>query len=473
MSNPLEIDQALLDKMAADPHRPKYHFLPPANWLNDPNGPIFWKGVYHLFYQYTTLDGGPGPKHWGHASSTDLVHWTHHPLALSPTPGGPDKDGVWTGCAVDNGGVATAVYTGVRPQVQCIATSKDDDLTEWEKYIGNPVVSDEPRGMNLTGFRDPCVWKEDDAWLMLIGSGIEGAGGTALLYTSPDLIHWKYLHPLFVGDRDKNGRNWECPDFFPLGDKHVLVVSPHGTTRYFIGRYQDYRFAPEQEGLFDLSFLYYAPKSFLDGQGRRIMWGWLREARTQEAYVAAGWSGAMSLPRELTLASDGSLRVRPVPELQVLRGQSQCVTDLEVSPDAPGRFDGIEGDGLEIMAEIEPGDAHRVGISVRGTPDDAEQTRVFYNAADGRLGINQEKSSLSSDGEHEIKEGPFRLEEGETLKLHIFLDRSVIEVFANDRACVTGRVYPTREDSLQVGTFARGGKGVLKSLEAWPVESIW
>jgi len=162
--------------------RPRYHFQPPTNWMSDPNGPIQWKGQYHLFYQHHPYSPLWGPIHWGHAVSTDLVHWTHLPIALTPTPGGPDADGCWSGCAVDDDGVPTLIYTGVSRdsacqaqyrQTQCLATSKDD-LRTWQKDPDNPVIASPPAAydVRVTGFRDPCVWKEDGAWYGVIGSGV-------------------------------------------------------------------------------------------------------------------------------------------------------------------------------------------------------------------------------------------------------------------------------------------------------------
>jgi len=145
------------------------------------------------------------------------------------------------------------------PQRQCIATSTDDLLT-WEKHAGNPVIVAPPEGLDVTGFRDPCVWREGDTWYALIGSGIQGVGGTALLYKSPDLIHWEYVHPLCVGDHHDTGEMWECPDLFPLGtlnedrnkNKHVLLVSIQPEflyAHYFIGTYADHKFVPEVHGI--------------------------------------------------------------------------------------------------------------------------------------------------------------------------------------------------------------------------------
>ena len=247
-------------------HRPRYHFLPPSGWMNDPNGLIQWEGRYHLFYQYSPEFGDVPDshraatlKHWGHAVSDDLVHWEHWPVALTPTPGGPDKDGCYSGCAVDNNGVPTLVYTGVFPQCACIATSTDG-LVTWTKHPANPVVAAPPDGLAVPGFRDHSVWRndepglhdpmeiggadlassEDDGWHQVIGSGVRGVGGTALHYTSPDLIRWRYRGQLFTGDAELTGAMWECPDFFPLDEQHVLMVSAHpGATAvvYWVGPY--------------------------------------------------------------------------------------------------------------------------------------------------------------------------------------------------------------------------------------------
>ncbi|MDQ2998687.1 MAG: glycoside hydrolase family 32 protein, partial [Chloroflexota bacterium] len=248
-------------RLAGDPQRPGYHFLPPSNWMNDPNGVSQWDGQYHLFYQSNPLAARWGPIHWGHAASDDLVHWADLPIALAPTPGGPDADGCWSGCIVDNGGVPTMLYTGLRGRAQrpCLATS-DDGLLSWHKHPGNPVIAEPPADVDQGDFRDHCVWQAGDDWYQVIGSKIDGVGGAALLYRSRDLIEWEYLHPLCVGDQAATGTIWECPDFFPLGDKHVLLISPIPLrkTLYLVGTYADHRFTPERTGVLDAGGHYYA-----------------------------------------------------------------------------------------------------------------------------------------------------------------------------------------------------------------------
>jgi beta-fructofuranosidase len=472
--------EPLREKLAADPQHPRYHLMPPANWMNDPNGPIFWKGQCHMFYQYNPNGAFPESMHWGHAVSPDLMHWKHLPIALAPTPGGPDKDGCWSGCAVVDQGVPTLVYTGVFPQVQCIARS-DDGMMTWHKYTGNPVIAAPPRGMETTGFRDPCVWREADEWFLAIGSGIKGQGGMVLLYRSRDLIRWDYLHLLCKGRKDEllpgkdpasSGEMWECPDFFPLADKYALIVSTQGAVIYSVGRYVNQYFHPEVQGKADLGDSYYAARSMVDEKGRRILWGWIREGRSDTAQRAAGWSGVMSLPRVLTFGHAGTLGMAPAPEIEALRGKHHRFEGLPIVPGSFSLLKSVRGDSLEIQTEFEPGASEAVGLTVRSAPDGKEQTSITYNRTTGNLLLEREHSSLSPEVDRGSQAGPFALAEDETLKLRVFLDASVIEIFANDRACLTSRIYPSRPDSLGIGMFARGGNARLKALNVWEMRPI-
>jgi beta-fructofuranosidase len=475
-----------------DPHRPQYHFLPPTGWMNDPNGLIYWKGYYHLFYQYAPDDPLWETKHWGHAASTDLVHWINLPIALAPTPGEPDQDGCFSGCAVNHNGVPTLIYTGVRgdQQLPCLATSHDDLIT-WQKYPGNPVIASPPPELNLLAFRDHTLWKEGTSWYQLVGAGIKGVGGTVLLYRSPNLLEWEYMHPLYTGNQNLSqpvwtGSMWECPGFFALGDKSVLVVSIYDDSRFheraykgslhyavaFIGDYADHTFTPLTLSIIDCGGYFYAPQSMLDHKGRLLQFGWLWEGRSDEAQWAAGWAGVMSLPRVLSLSEDNLLRFEPAPELKQIRGTHQCLKNLSILPTSLTLLGEIEGDCLEIQAEFILDEATEVGIGVRCTSDGAEQTLINYDRLRRMLLIDRQLSSLSEDVERDIRTGPLALAAGESLFLHIFLDHSVIEVFANYRLCMSSRVYPSRTNSLGVGFFARGGSARIKALDVWEMGSI-
>lgn len=494
---------ALRARLADDRHRPHYHYLPPANWMNDPNGTIQIGGTYHLFYQHFPDAAQWGPMHWGHATSRDLVHWEDLPIALAPTPGGPDTDGCWSGCAVNNDGVPTFVYSGNRAYPQpdgmvkrvqstCIATS-DDGLRMWQKHPANPVISGPPPELDTVQYRDPAVWREGDEWLCVTGSGIRGVGGTVLLYRSKDLVQWDYLGALYTGDVNVRepvwtGPMWECPQFFALDGTHVLVISvwDSGTkyVAYYTGDYADYRFTPRTLARFDAGDSFYAPQAIKDDQGRRIMWGWLRERRSREAQVAAGWSGVMSLPRILTATPDGTLHYAPAPELETLRAahtrEPERVLNSEVVP-----LPGVMGEYAEVRAEFAPGNAQAFGLLLRRSPDGAEETRLMFEPASGRLTLDRSRSGTdagngsigaSGAGSAEISTvvgDLLPLAADEPLTLRVFLDGSAIEVFANERLCLSERVYPSRPDSTGVAAFAEGGSAMLYSLDCWQMRSIW
>ena len=486
MSNTREQTERMIRRLEAeerfesDRHRPRYHFLPPANWLNDPNGPIWFDGRYHLFYQHNPDEAKWGNIHWGHAVSPDLVHWEDWPIALTPDTEGVDESHCFTGCAfVQEDGTPTIAYTGIIPaedgdrrhESQSLAVSEDGMLT-WQKIPQNPVIAAPPEGREVTGFRDPCVWQEGDTWYMVIGSGIEGEGGAVLAYRSRDLIDWEYLGPLMVGDAEEHGTMWECPDFFRLGQKHLLLVSTLGRQMYVTGGWDRKEFMPTGQGWLDYSPTFYAGKSFEDPHGRRILWGWLREAREDSAQIAAGWSGVMSLPRVMQIGPDGQPGCEPAEELRRLRAASVTHEGLELRTGQQRELD-FDGDCLEIEAEINvPPDA-RFTVDVRCSPDGEERTEVYCDAHQGVLGIDTRASSLDRSAQTRVSCGPLALRRDEPLRLRIFVDRSVVEVFANGRACVTERAYPTRLDSTRVRAGVLGTDATVERLSAWKMRSIW
>ncbi len=379
-----------------DPQRPEYHFLPPRGWMNDPNGLIHINGKYHLFYQFNPYGANMGIKHWGHARSSDLVHWEHLPIAIFPDQ--PyDEGGVYSGCMVNDNGLATAFYTGISAQPgQCIATSTD--MIEWKKYEGNPVIATPPAGVNWGDFRDPYVWRQGDEWLMAVGASFRSIRrGTVLLYRSHDLREWEYMGPLFTGPPARRGIMFECPSFFPLGDKWILIISPLNLTslksNYYVGTFRDGRFEPECCEDLDLGGCLYAPQVFKDDLGRWIMFGWLLENRV--FYKRHGWQGVQTLPRVITLGEDNRLRFAPADEVSSLRGQAFNFNGLTVGSGPPEILDGLEGDSLEIRARIEPGTSREFGIIVRRSPNGLEQTRISYNRSSQMLKIDRLRSSLN------------------------------------------------------------------------------
>ncbi len=299
-------------------------------------------------------------------------------------------------------------------------------------------------------------------------------GGAALLYRSQNLRDWEFQNLLCTGSQEETGTMWECPDFFPLGDTYVLAISPVPLRKsiYMVGSYADQRFTPTSTHDLDIGGHFYAPQSFRDKQGRRIMFGWLWEGRSREAQDAAGWAGVMSLPRVLSALPDGQVEFRPAPELESLRGAQRRWENQRIEPAAATVLE-AQGDSLELIVTFAPTQADSVGIDLRRSPDGQEYTRIVYDRAQQRLSIDRLHASASDEDQHDIHSGALELADGEPLRLHIFVDRSVIEVFANDRVCAASRVYPSRPDSLGVALFAQGGAAEAQSIDIWEMGAVW
>lgn len=434
-----------------DPQHPQYHFAPPANWMNDPNGLIYWKGNVHLFYQYNPFEPVWGNIHWGHAVSKDLLHWKHLPIALWPDADGPDAGGCYSGCIVNNNGTPTLIYTGVFPETQCLATCPADDLLFWQKRR-EPVINAPPPDMQLEGFRDPCVWQEPGGeWRMVLGSGITNVGGAVLLYSSKDLVEWQYKGILFNGNVNqreplRTGSMWECPCFFPLGDKWVLIISAcdaQGTlyTFYYTGHYVIDRFIPDgPPRLLDggNGGCLYAPQTFVDRKSRRVLIGWLREGRSVSDQVAAGWSGVMSLPRLLFLSKNGELCSTPMIETQSLRDQHENLS----RPDQISEI--VRGACIEMMIRIPPDTEKWSGVHLAGGRDGAEGALIGFDCINSAIVVDCRHAGGMISA-IPIKDSGFKDQ-----LLHVFVDGSTIEVFIEDQFPISARFYVSKPQSLRV-----------------------
>lgn len=485
-------DVPVRDLGADDRHRPRYHVTAPSGWLNDPNGLTERDGVYHLFFQYNPDSPVHDQIHWGHLTSTDLAHWRDEPIALAPDVDGPDADGCWSGVLVDDGGTPTFVYSGHRGdgQLPCLAVGSPD-LRTWTKDPANPVIGARPEGLALTEFRDHTLWREGGRWHQLIGSGIVGTGGTVLHYASDDLRHWDFLGPLLTGTLQPapgepfTGSTWECPDFFGLGDgddaRQVLVFSAwdHGRTLYplyRLGSYADGVFRPD-DGVHPLDLgqrHFYAPQSMLDAAGRRLMFGWLQEARPDEAAIAAGWSGVMSVPREITVAADGLLGHAPVGELEALRGERAVAQPRTV---APGDWVdlGLHGEVADLVMRLRLPVATSALVAVRGSADGAERTVLeISRRADGSGWLQLDRSQSTLDQTCDVVDlgGPIPVSADGVVDLRVLLDASALEIFANARA-LAARVYPTRSDAEAISVQARGGAVEIEQAQLWQMGSAF
>jgi sucrose-6-phosphate hydrolase SacC (GH32 family) len=319
---------------------------------------------------------------------------------------------------------------------------------------------------------------------MLIGAGHGGHWATALRYRSTDLVNWEFTHSF---NTDTSCRMWECPQLLPLNgptideaSRHLLVVSrilsgpgPENDVVWQQGSYDKGRFTAFSLGHLDYGRVYYAPNGLIDAAGRLLLWGWIPEDRPRAQYKAAGWAGALTLPRVILRRRDGRLGMAPVGELQVLRSNHQHVTDIEIEPDGRDYVSSVRGDALELQAEFDARDAREFGLVLRASPDRAEQTLVLINQERGTVGIDTTRASEDPDVLGRIATGAFVPDDPARVHIHAFVDRSIVEVYVDGRAAVTARTYPSRAESIEVDARTRGSNALLRALHVWTMGSIW
>ena len=298
-----------------------HHFEPEQGWMNDPNGLCFYNGRYHAFFQYNPYAPQWDTMHWGHAVSADLIHWKQVETALYPDQPYEDGGGCFSGSALEKDGVLHLFYTSVSHkmgQTQSLATSRES--LHFHKHPQNPII---PKGPYCTpdgrnpDFRDPKVIKAFGKYYMVAGA-CRGNEGQVLLYVSDDLTAWDYLGIAYASDAF--GGTLECPDLFPLGDKWVLMFSAmkpaQASTVFLPGRFDGHNFTPEREIYSEFGPDFYAPQSFEDPAGRRILIGWFYHWG-KDLPQGAKTAGALSIPRELSLRN-GKIYNYPVAEARHL-----------------------------------------------------------------------------------------------------------------------------------------------------------
>ncbi|MDC0935956.1 glycoside hydrolase family 32 protein, partial [Pirellulales bacterium] len=462
--NANDLARALREKLLSDPFRPGYHFVAPEGMCMpfDPNGAIYWKGKYHLFYIFQDERG----HNWGHVSSKDLFHWRRHRTGLAA--------GMFSGnCFINKDGRPTICYHQVG-QGNAMAVAIDDELNAWKKLDSNPITPQTEAGDPHHGkYRswDPFGWLEGETYYAIFG------GRRPAIAKSDSLAgEWKYVGDLLANTVEGVSINEDvsCADFFKLGDKHMLLCISHQLgCRYYLGDWKDEKFHPtfhDRMSWVDHSF--FAPESLLDEQGRRIMWAWILDRPTREIHKSMrtdhGWSGTMSLPRLLSLGKDGMLRMNVPEEIEALRYNERRKESLDIESDSELPLEDIGGNSIELAVEMVGSGATQFGVKVCCSPDGQEQTLVFYDAEEKRLKIDTRQSSLT-EGPKSVESGPFELAEGEPLRLRVFVDKSVVEVFANERQAAVRRIYPSRRDSVEARLFSVGGPATVNTLQAWDI----
>ncbi|MEM7369119.1 MAG: glycoside hydrolase family 32 protein [Bacteroidota bacterium] len=529
----IQSTRAFRERLLSDPYRPAYHFAFPEDLgiPGDPNGAFYHNGRYHLMYLY--LREGAGFS-YGHVSSSDLLHWRHHPDAIGegkPEDGaGNQEDGVFSGGGfVDRNGRAIITYWQFIRDWRdpgkfsdgklgiSIATSRDRHFDQWKKMDANPVIVSTDWGITETtdangdeliyGSADPSqIWQKDGKYYMLTGNllvlrkygsgpqaradSLEFQGDHLYLFESEDLTSWTYLHEFYERNPEWTEITEDnmCPSFLPLpsspdggpeSGKHLLLFISHNLgCQYYVGEYRNDKFYPDNHGRMTwVDNDYFAPEALIDGNGRQIMWAWmhdgnpdsLKEASRQEVWEKNyyGWTGTYGLPRSLWLGEDGRLRMRPVKELAALRQNYQYRENIAVPSDEEVLLGFVDYELQELELTIDPGKSQQVGVLVAGSADGQEQTALYYDAETKELVCDATKSSLDY-GARVVERAPFELQDNEQLVLRVFVDRSVVEVYANDRQAIARRIYP-RLGGHHVKLFSKGGQANVQAVKTWEI----
>lgn len=460
------------EKMIPPENRPAFHLSVRTGWLNDPNGFSYYNGKYHMFYQYNPYDSHWDSMHWGHAVSEDLLHWQYLPAALAPDES-YDRDGCFSGSAVTlPDGRQLLMYTGVvrerhnnggtvDSQNQCIAVG---DGVDYEKCGNNPVLdaADLPEGFSRQDFRDPKMWqKADGTYACVVGNRTEEGGGQILLFSSPDGFSWKY-EKVLAENNNRFGIMWECPDFFMLDGKAVLITSPQDMlpvgfeyhngngTLCLTGEFDEETstFTEQHDQSVDYGIDFYAPQTVLTPDGRRVMIGWMQNWDTCSIKAPNTlWFGQMSLPRELHVRDD-RLYQMPVRELEQLRRSQVAYHDVLVGDKTSDKvtLDGVRGRKVDMELTIRPeeGQDSYHEFILNFAENDRFHTSLIFQPRNSILKIDRKFSGSRRAIIHQ-RRSLVNSENG-MLKLRVVLDRFSAEIFVNDgEQAMTVTVYTGQE----------------------------
>ncbi|MEJ2006807.1 MAG: glycoside hydrolase family 32 protein [Acidobacteriota bacterium] len=483
-----------------EPFRPQFHFTPRKNWMNDPNGLVYYKGEYHLFFQYNPFGNEWGHMSWGHTVSRDLVHWRQLPVAIpeahrvmifsgSAVVDWHNSSGFCKGSTPGDDSCLVAIYAGYTGKIQDqnVAYSNDRGRT-WTKYSGNPVIN-----LHLANFRDPKVfwYQPGHKWVMVT---VLSAEHKVRLFSSTDLKHWTALSDF--GPEGAVGGAWECPDLFKLPvenepgqSRWVLSINlnPGGVAggsgnQYFVGEFNGTKFVDQNPGSkvlwADYGKDFYASTSFADipsSDGRRIWMGWLGNWEYAARVPTSPWRGIQSIPRVLKLRRfpQGIRLVQePVEELKVLRGRHVAIEDQSIeAANRTLQSKKVRGDTLEIEATIRPGQARSFGLEIRKGP--SEETTIGIDRAKSELFVDRTHSGDTTfDPKFPGRQtAPLSLANGKAVELHIFVDRCSVEVFADHgKRVISDLIFPSLA-SHGIELFSKGGEAKIVKLDVWNLKS--
>ena len=465
---------------ALDPMRPQYHYTQYQGWINDPAGLAQWKGKHQLFSQFNPDEPLWGPMHWSHAESEDAVHWKELPVALYPKPTDNPKDtsGMFTGSAVADGNTLRLFitdYTDIafHPDVvqETVIVFETTDGVNFDAIPENPVIPAPPPGGFSPIFRDPkVVWDDtDDSWKMVLSSEGE-VSGLIYLYASDDQISWSNVGVLYSGD-GSTGTLWECPNFFPLEDKWVLFYGGAGLGWYEIGSYNGSVLVPEKSGLLDAGPASYAMQWYKDEEGRDLAITWMANWPTPKwASRVNGWAGQQSITRELFIRRDGGLGHRPIPELDTLAsGPVSELGPVTLSSEERLKIGHTDTARLKVVVDLGATDQSS-DFYLTLFRSKAEEARLWYHVEDKILQLDTTNAGYAQAGKWEAE---IDISSNDKLTLDIFIDRSGLEIFADDGTVMSALVWPKYQQSKDIELVATGGSVVFESVSLTPLGSSW
>ena len=465
-------------KLVSKEERPAFHLSPRIGWMNDPNGFSYYQGQYHMFYQYNPYSTRWDTMHWGHAVSKDLLHWEYLPAALAPDE--PyDRCGVFSGSAIElPDGKQLLMYTGVvqmrdeysHPydiQTQCVAVG---DGVDYKKYEKNPVLNSDalPEGANIHDFRDPKIWRdeEDGLYYCVVGNRPADKSGQILLYSSKDAFEWKF-ESILAKNENRYGKMWECPDFFEIDGKWVLLVSPQDMlpegfeyhngngTLGIIGTYdkENKKFIEEAHQSVDYGIDFYAMQTVLTPDGRRVMIGWMQNWDTCTYNPEDKWYAQMSLPREIWL-QNGRIYQKPLTELENLRANKVEYKDVKIEETI--KLDGVSGRMVDMEITIRPEDKEDIykKFVVYFAENGTNCTSLGFRPYESLLKIDRKFSGSRRAVIHQ-RRSRVNSEDG-CLKMRIILDRFSAEIFVNDGEQVMTATIPTDVAADGISFWADG-----------------
>jgi beta-fructofuranosidase len=455
--------------------------------MNDPNGFSMFKGVYHLFFQYNPYHTHWGPMHWGHYITKDFIQWELKPCALAPDME-YDKGGCFSGTALEWNGQHILMYTSVSEnlgqngesiirQTQSIAFG---DGVNYQKYKGNPVIKANqlPEGSSLVDFRDPKIWRDDKGFWSLVGSKDKNGCGQLALFYSENFTDWKFIK-IFDESKDEYGEMWECPDFFSLNGRQILIVSSQfmksdgkefhngNNSIYFVGDYEQdsMEWKRENPHIIDFGLDFYAPQTVLHEDGRRIMIGWLQNWDNYLLPNGYRWSGIMTVPRELEL-KNGRLVQNPVQELEKYRKNKFCYFNYELSSQNKRvELSGIKGRCLDLTISLKKQEFKNFNIYL--AVGYKHETVIRYDKCRGILTTDRNRCGMYKDMLTE-RSIILEKEDMEHIQLRILLDKNSIELFVNQGKYVMSTLIYTPISSDGI-FFETDGNAIL-DIEKYDIE---